>query len=298
MKTVKVLILGSEGFVGHNLVRGLKDNFEIIASDMINFSDQNVKYVKADITQFNEIKSISNGVDVIINLVAHTLVSSFDQIITNAQVNIIGMLNVLEAARLNNIKKIIFPSASSMIGIAKENPVTEQHPATPKTAYGVSKLACEHYLRIYKELYDMNYVVFRFFNIYGPYQANGLIPNIFSKLKKNEPITVFGKGDQMRDYVYIEDMVKYFSKAITSNIADNQVINMGTGQGATVKDVIELASKQVGIQPKIDYKPERPGEITNFVADTKLLRALFGSVPSTPLDEGLRLTHEWLNGKQ
>lgn len=295
---MKVLILGSEGFVGHNLVQGLKDNFEIIASDIVNFSDQDVKYVKSDITQFNEIKSISNDVDVIINLVAHTLVSSFDQIIANAQVNIIGMLNVLEAARLNNIKKIIFPSASSMIGIAKENPVTEQHPTTPKTAYGVSKLACEHYLRIYKELYDMNYVVFRFFNIYGPYQTNGLIPNIFTKLRKNEPIPVFGKGGQMRDYVYIKDVIKYFSKSITSNITDNQIINMGTGQGATVKDVIELASKQVGVEPKIDYKPERPGEITNFVADTKLLKALFGSVPSTPLEEGLRLTYEWLNGKQ
>ncbi len=295
---MKVLILGSEGFVGHNLVQGLKDSFEIIASDIVNFSDQDVKYVKSDITQFNEIKSISKGIDVIINLVAHTLVSSFDQIITNAQVNIIGMLNVLEAARVNNVKKIIFPSASSMIGIAKENPVTEQHQATPKTAYGVSKLACEHYLRIYKELYDMNYVVFRFFNIYGPYQTNGLIPNIFSKLQKNEPIPVFGKGDQMRDYVYIKDIIKYFSKAITSNIADNQVINMGTGQGATVKDVIDLASKQVGVDPKIDYKPERPGEITNFVADTKLLKALFGTVPSTPLDEGLQLTYEWLNNKR
>lgn len=292
---MKVLILGSEGFVGHNLIADSRNDFEILASDVHNFSDQNVKYVKTDITKFDEVKAICEDVDVIINLVAHTLLSSFDQIITNANVNIIGMLNVLEAARLKEVKKIIFTSASSIVGVAYENPVTEKHLITPKTAYGVSKLACEHYLRIYKESYGMNYVIFRFFNIYGPHQINGLIPNIFSKLKKNEPITVFGRGDQVRDYVYIEDIVKFFHKAIVSGIADNQIINMGSGQGATVKEVIEIASKHLGMEPKIDYKPERAGEINNFVADTKLLKALFGSVPSTSLEEGLKLTLNWIN---
>lgn len=294
---MKIAILGSEGFVGHNLVRGLKSKFDIIASDIVNFSDQDVKYVKSDITQFDEIKSITTGVDVIINLVAHTLVSSFDQVITNAKVNIIGMLNVLEAARLNNVKKILFPSASSIIGETRENPVTEKHIATPKTAYGVSKLACEHYLRIFHELYGIDYVVFRFFNIYGPYQINGLIPSIFSKLEKKEPITIFGKGDQIRDYVYVEDIINFFNKAATSNIANNHIVNMGTGQGATVKDVIDIASQKLGIEPKIDYKPERPGEISNFVADTKLLRGLFGSIPSTDLNKGLQLTLEWMSQK-
>lgn len=292
---MKVLILGSEGFVGHNLVAGLRNNFEILASDMHNFSNQDIKYVKTDITKFEEVKGICDGVDVIINLVAHTLLSSFDQIITNANVNIIGMLNVLEAARLKGVKKIIFPSASSIVGIAYENPVTEKHPVTPKTAYGVSKLACEHYLRIYKELYGINYLIFRFFNIYGPHQLNGLIPTVFSKLKKSEPITIFSRGDQVRDYVYINDIVKFFHKAIVSGIADNQIINMGSGQGATVKDVIEISSRYLGVEPKIDYQPERPGEISNFVADTKLLKALFGDVPSSSLENGLQHTLNWLN---
>lgn len=250
-----------------------------------------------DIRNFDEVKIALRNTDVVINLVAHTLVSSFEQVVENAKVNIIGLLNILEAARINGVKKIIFPSASSMIGVATENPVTEKHPSTPKTPYGVTKLVSEHYLRIYKELYGIDFVIFRFFNIYGPHQLNGLIPNIIFKLKKKEPITVFGKGNQIRDYVFIKDIAKFFEQAVTSNIADNQTVNMGTGKGSTVLEIIKHTSNYLDVEPIIEFKPDRPGEISNFVADTTLLKKLFGSVPDTPLDIGLRMTVEWYNAK-
>jgi UDP-glucose 4-epimerase len=181
-----------------------------------------------------------------------------------------------------------------LIGEPKTPKVSEDHTATPKTAYGISKLASEHYLRLYNELNNLNYVIFRFFNIYGPYQKNGLIPSLYSRISQNLPLTVFGKGDQIRDYVFIKDIIPFFEKAITENIADNKIFNMGTGNGTSILDVIDILSKTMNIKPEIEFKDPRPGEIGNFVADTKLLSSTFGNIPSTTAEEGIKQTAEWL----
>ena len=287
-----VTILGSEGFVGKNLSKILESKFDLTCSDILE-NGSGINYVKSDVRKLDNLKKVLKDTDVIIDLVANSLISSFDQIIENARVNILGLLNILEAARFNNVKKIIFPSASSMIGFTKQNPVPESHPAVPKTAYGVTKLASEHYFRIYKELYGIDFVIFRFFNIYGPYQLNGLIPSLIFRMQKNKPITIFGKGDQIRDFVFVPDVANFFEEAIISNKADNQIVNMGTGIGSSVLDVVENLSKFLDIKPQIEYKPERPGEISNFVADTNLLKQLFGSVPNTSLEDGIKKTVEW-----
>lgn len=289
---MKTLILGSEGFVGNNLMSGL-NSYEIFCADLPENSIHK-NYTQLDITNFSDVKKIVKDVDVVIDLAAHTLLSSLDSTITNAQVNIMGLLNILEACRINNIKKIIFTSASSLIGIPKSDKVNENHLATPKTAYGLTKLTSEHYLRLYNELHGLNYVIFRFFNIYGPFQKNGLIPTLFNHITNGEPLTVFGQGNQIRDYVFIKDVVPFFDKAISSNTGENSIFNMGTGTGNTIKDVINIISKILKINPKIDFKPERPGEIGNFVADTNHLKSTFGSIPSTPIEDGLKSTISWL----
>lgn len=290
---MKILVIGSEGFVGHNLVQGLGRSHEVFTADKIETGFYK-NYKPFDITNFESVEKTVKDVDVVINLIAHTLVSSLDQVIENANVNIIGLLNVLESCRKNNIKKIIFTSASSMIGEPMQFKVPENHPVTPKTAYGITKMTSEHYLRLYHELYGLNYVIFRFFNIYGPYQRNGLIPSLYSRILEKQPLTVFGKGDQIRDYVYIKDIVSFFEKAATEQFADNLTFNMGTGKGTTIIDIINYFSKILEISPKIDYKPQRPGEIGNFVADPKLLSSKFGSIPQTSVENGLRETIKWL----
>ena len=242
----------------------------------------------------SSVDQIVRNVDVVIDLAAHSLVSSLDGSVENAKVNIIGLLNVLESCRKNQIKKIIFTSASSMIGVPNSEQVSEDHPAFPKTAYGITKLASEHYLRLYNELYGINFVVFRFFNIYGPYQKNGLIPTLYNRIKKGESLMVFGKGDQIRDYVFIEDIVSFFAEAVSSEIGNNQIFNMGTGKGSTISDIIKILSKTLQISPTIENKPERPGEIGNFVGDTTKLNSVFGSTPSTSVTLGIQKTVEWL----
>jgi UDP-glucose 4-epimerase len=290
---MKILILGSEGFVGNNLVEGLSQNHEVSCADLIGNSNH-TNYTKIDVTNPSNVENTVKDVDVVIDLVAHSLVSSIEGPVKNAQVNIIGLLNVLEACTKNNIKKIIFTSASSLIGEPKKPQVSEIHPATPKTAYGISKLASEHYLRLYNELNNLNFVIFRFFNIYGPFQKNGLIPSLYSKIKNNQPLTVFGKGDQIRDYVFIKDIIPFFEKAISTSLADNKAFNMGTGKGTRIVDIIEILSKTMNVKPKIEFQPQRPGEIGNFVADTTLLSSTFGKVPSTSVEDGIRETVDWL----
>lgn len=290
---MKVLILGSDGFVGCNLSRGLTTH-EIISADLLPKHNQK-NYAQFNICDFDSVKNTIKDIDVVINLVTNSLTSSLQNPIKNAEVNIIGLLNVLEAIRLNDIKKIIFTSASSLIGQPQTTKVTEKHPALPQTAYGITKLASEHYLRLYQEMYGIRYVIFRFFNIYGPYQKNGLIPTFYTKIKRKEPLTVFGKGNQIRDYVYIKDILPFFEKAISTTIADNQILNLGTGKGTSIIQVIKIMSEIMSVMPIIEYKVERSGEIGNFVANTSNLRTVFDTVPSTTIEEGLKHTISWLN---
>jgi UDP-glucose 4-epimerase len=240
------------------------------------------------------VEKVVRNVDAVIHLTAHSLVSSLDGSITNARVNIIGLLNLLESCRKNSVPKVIFTSASSLVGEPKSFHVNEDHTPKPKTAYGITKLTSEHYLRLYDELYGIDYTVFRFFNIYGPFQKNGLIPSIFNKIQNNESITIFGKGDQIRDYVYIEDILPFFEQAASSEIGKNKILNMGTGNGSSILEIVKNMSEILEIEPKIEYQSARPGEIGNFVADTTLLHEIFGKIPSTNVKIGLHKTIDWL----
>ena len=158
---MKILIMGSEGFVGQNLVNGLSKNHDILRSDQIDLNEKN--YFKCNITNYDSVEKVVKDVDAVIHLTAHSLVSSLDGSITNAQVNIMGLLNLLEACRKNSVSKVIFTSASSLIGEPSSFQVNEKHTPKPKTAYGITKLASEHYLRLYNELYNIDYSIFRFF---------------------------------------------------------------------------------------------------------------------------------------
>ena len=293
---LKVLIIGSEGFVGYNLIDGLSDKFQVLTSDIIK-KDVCDNYTQCDITNYDQVINTVKNVDVVINLATHSLLSSLESETENAQVNIIGLLNILQACRKNNIKKIIFTSASSLIGKPQSFMVSENHTTTPKTAYGITKLASEHYLRLFQELYGINFIVFRFFNIYGSYQKNGLVPSLYQKITSNQPVTIFGDGKQLRDFVYITDVLPFFEKAISNDSVNNSIYNIGTGIGTTISEVITLMSDTLGIEPKVERKPIRKGEIGNFIADTTKLEKSFGQVPNTTVKSGLEKTIEWLRNQ-
>ena len=291
---MRVLVLGAAGFVGRNILVGLKDSeFEIISSDIVDL-DSNTRHIKVNITDLEDIKKIVNGVDIVVHLAVHSLTASFKDSLMNANVNIMGTLNILEAARLSNVKKVIFTSASSIIGNVDYSPVDESHSCTPKTPYAITKLAAEHYLRIYQELYGLNYVIFRFFNIYGPYQTEGLIPILHKRLSSKQPIDIYGAGSQIRDYVFIKDVVPFFHRAINDESVKNMLLNIGTGKGTSVIEIVNTAAKILDVKPNMNFQPARKGEIDNYIADVNLLKSVFGKVPSTTVEDGLKDTFAWL----
>ncbi|MEM2169635.1 MAG: NAD-dependent epimerase/dehydratase family protein [Candidatus Bathyarchaeia archaeon] len=298
---MKVLVLGAAGFIGRNMVSALKRaNIDLVASDIVRSPfNKEVDYMILDITDREAIFRAVKKVNHVFYLSTHPLSASIKDPLTNAKVNIIGGLNVLDAAKEHNIECVIFSSASSVVGEVLYNPVDEEHPCKPKTPYAITKLCIEHYLRVYHELYGLNYLIFRLFNVYGPYQypeSGALIPNVIVNIAKDRKITVFGDGSIARDYTYVDDVTRFYIKSILRGVK-NETVNLGTGKLTTIREVINLASKMLKKEAKIEYMPPRPGEVMNFSADTKKLKKLFGEAPSITLEEGLRKTYEWLRSE-
>lgn len=295
---VIVAIFGAAGFVGRNLVsKLLKEGTEFIAIDIVeNPFGKEVDYSKVDIIDPMGVSEAVEKSDIVVHLAASPLLTSLERPIENMRVNIEGTLNVMEACRKFNIDKIIYSSASSVIGEVKYNPVDEEHPCKPKTPYAVAKKACEDYLRVYNEVFNLNYLIFRFFNVYGPWQhpeSEALIPTIYRRLTQGETLTIYGDGTATRDYIYAGDIADFYYLAIKRDIK-NEIVNMGTGKTTSINDLVRSASEILKVEPKIIYHPPRPGEISNFVADTTKLRSLFGKEPRTSLKEGLMKTFHWL----
>ena len=299
---LQVLVFGAAGFVGRNLIETLtKSEDEIVASDTVDdpFGGA-LSYMKADLLDRNRITDSVKDARVIVHLAASSLVASLQDPIGNMKINLEGTLNILEAARKHDVKKVIYSSASSVVGTPRYNPVDEDHPCNPKTPYAVTKKACEDYIRVYNELYGLQYLVFRFFNVYGPWQSHksgALIPTLYKILAEGSEFQVYGDGSSTRDFIYVEDLVEYLSLAIKGQV-DNTTVNLGTGLGTSIVQLIELGSGLLGVKPRIAFKPSRPGEIGNFVADTRRLIELFGRRPTTSLEEGLKRSFAWLQAHQ
>ncbi|HDD43632.1 MAG TPA: NAD-dependent epimerase/dehydratase family protein [Candidatus Desulfofervidus auxilii] len=295
-----ILITGAAGFIGKNLVLFLqKRKIDFCATDIYDdYFLSDVSYSKLDITDRETVFDLISSLkpDFIIHLSAHPLPASIKDPYINAKVNILGTLNILDAMKEYKVKKIVFTSASSLVGEVQKNPVSEDHPCTPKTPYGVSKYAVEHFLRVYYELYGLNYVVFRLFNVYGPYQypeSGALIPVVMKRILNDEDVYIFGDGSSARDFIFVGDVVSFLVKALENEKVTNVILNLGTGKLTSIKDLIYLVAKVLEKSPKIVYKPARPGEITNFSADVTNLKRYIRELPSTSLDRGLTLTYSW-----
>ena len=143
-------------------------------------------------------------------------------------------------------------------------------------------------------MYGLNYVIFRFFNIYGPYQTEGLIPILHKRLSSKQPIDIYGGGSQIRDYVFIKDVVPFFHRAINDESVKNMLLNIGTGKGTSVIEIVNTAAKILDVKPNMNFQPARKGEIDNYIADVNLLKSVFGKVPSTTVEDGLKDTFAWL----
>jgi len=293
-----IAVFGASGFVGRNLLDEFASTDHYVYACDVQPVDVpgSGEYHDVDITDEDAVDEVVSKVDAIAHLAAHPLPKSTEDPKLNAEINIVGTLNILDAAREHDVEKVFFSSASSLIGEVDTVPVPEDHPAHPQSPYGVAKHAVEEYLEVYNQLYDLDYLVFRFFNVYGPYQhpdSGALVPVVMSRLDQDKGVFVTGDGSQTRDFIYVRDITSFIVEGLEGDVA-NEIVNMGRGVETAIRDAIEQTAAVVDVEAEIDERPERPDEIDNFYADITKCERLFGYVPDTDFETGLEATYDWM----
>jgi UDP-glucuronate 4-epimerase len=311
---MKVLVTGGAGFIGsHVCERLLRAGHAVWSLDDLNsFYDPAIKRrnlaevqaaggaftaVTGDLTERAVVDRLVGGVrfDQIIHLAARAGVRpSLEDPALYQRVNVEGTVNLLEAARLNGVKKVTIASSSSVYGINSRVPFSEREPIfSPISPYAASKLACEALGHVYHHLYGMDVVMLRFFTVYGPRQRPDLAIHKFARLiHAGRPIPVFGDGTAARDYTYVSDTVDGVM-ACTEREFGYEVFNLGESQTVTLNCLIELLERALGRKAVIDRQPPQPGDVPITYADISKAQAKLGYQPRTKIEEGIPRFVEW-----
>jgi UDP-glucose 4-epimerase len=211
-------------------------------------------------------------------------------------VNVVGTLNVLKAALDSDVKKVINASSSSVYGKVKYLPFDEEHPTQPVSPYGVSKLAAEQYCRVFYEVYGLPTTSLRYFTVYGPRMRPDLAISIFTrKMLANEPITVFGDGEQTRDFTYIKDVVEANRRLLNTSKTDGKALNIGTGNRISVNELLKNLCMITGSINEIHYSDKQKGDAENTLANVSASRELIEYEPSIDIQMGLERFVNWFN---
>jgi UDP-glucose 4-epimerase len=215
---------------------------------------------------------------------------------TDSAINVLGTLNVLETARACRIDRVVFSSSAGIFGELKTLPIAEDHPQDPDSPYGTSKLAAEKMCLVYNKLYGMHNVCLRYFNVYGPHQRfdayGNVIPIFADRILRQEPLTIFGDGEQTRDFVNVHDVAAANVQAGLSPEARG-VFNIGSGTRITINELARVMQEIAGVRRDPRYGPPRLGDVRDSLADIQAARVAFGFVPGTAMAGGLAEYWEW-----
>jgi UDP-glucose 4-epimerase len=302
---MRVLVTGGAGFIGSNLVRKLvKEGHEVTVLDNLLSGYRSnldpfpeVLFREGDVRDTEEVEKAVKGVEVVFHLAASVgNKRSIDNPITDAEINVIGTLRILEAARREGVRKIVTSSSAGIFGELKTLPIREDHPVEPDTPYGCTKLCTEKECLAYAKLYDIEAVCLRYFNVYGPNQRfdtyGNVIPIFAFQMLRGETLTIFGDGEQTRDFVNVRDVVQANIKAAETRGVSG-AFNIASGSRITINTMVGLLKKASGIEPKVMHGPPRPGDVRHSLADINAAREAFGFKPVVSLDEGLKEYMRW-----
>ena len=308
----KIVITGGAGFIGSHIAQACaKTGNEIVIIDNLdNYYSPEIKkrnleyvsqmgditFVQGDITDINFLKSIiTPDIDYVFHEAAQAGVRiSVEDPFKPNNVNVLGTLNVLQASIEANVKRVINASSSSVYGKKEYLPFDEKHPTQPVSPYGVSKLAAEHYCRVFYEVYGIPTVSWRYFTVYGPRMRPDLAISIFTKkMLNNETIIVFGDGNQTRDFTYIDDIVKANLKLLDTSKADGKILNIGSGSRITVNDLIDNLKRLIDSTSLVKYSKSQKGDAIDTQADIRLGYEIIGYKPSIEINKGLSMFLNW-----
>jgi len=300
----KIVVTGVAGFIGSHIVDALLEmNNEVIGIDnFYNGRQENLisalksthfKLLRGDVRDFDFLLEQFRGVDTIFHEAAFTSVPQ-SVLMPQAcnQVNVDGVLNVLNAARRNDVKKIVFASSSAVFGDTPTLPKHEEMPLVPISPYGVSKLAGEMYFRAYHKVYGLNTTCLRYFNVFGPRQRDspysGVIAIYFGKIARRESLPIFGDGNQSRDFTYVKDVVKANLLAATEPKSAGEVFNIAAGSPITLNDLAKTmldVTRHTELQ--IHHQNPRHGDILHSFGDITKARKVLKYQPQYNIHTGL-----------
>ena len=309
----KALVTGGAGFIGSHLVEALVagkcrvtvlDNLSSGSPLNLEPLIDRITFYQGDIRQRDILEKAAEGCDVIFHLAAVVAVQqTIDNPVESAEINDIGTVNVLEAARSQNVGRIVFSSSCAVYGDDPLLPKTETMNAKPTSPYAVHKLSAEHYARIYGELFGLESVSLRYFNVFGPRQDpsspySGVISLFMTRAASKQAPVIYGDGNQSRDFVYVQDVVKANLLGAVMDQPQGNIFNIGTGNQVRINRLWELIASLSG-QKKLApvYKPARVGDILHSYADMDFTRSKLKFKPDFSLEQGLEMTFEWYRGQ-
>lgn len=300
---MKILVTGGCGFIGTNLA-----HFLVLAGHAVrvlddesmghrsSLADLPVEFIEGSITNPDAVARAVDGMDAVIHLAADTRVmDSIEDPVKNFESNVVGSFTVLEGMRKAGVKRIVAASTGGAILGEVPCPVHEEIMPRPRSPYGASKLAMEGYLSAFAGAYGFKCASLRFSNVYGPRSLHkgSVVALFFRQIMKGEDLTVFGDGEQIRDYVYAIDLVQGIVAALEAEVTG--VFQLGTGLPTTLNQLLDEIREVVGngYPFNVHYADSREGEIVNTYCDISRARAAFGYKTPTPLREGLAETWSW-----
>jgi UDP-glucose 4-epimerase len=307
-KISHALVTGGAGFIGSHIVEALiakdckvtvLDNLSTGSESNLVAVKKNITFVEGDIRDRRLLENAAQSCDTIFHLAAVVSVpETIEDPVGSALVNDIGTLYVLEAARDKGVRRVVFSSSCAVYGDDPELPKDETMNPAPCSPYAVQKLIGEHHVRLGFDLYGLETVSLRYFNVYGPRQDpsspySGVISIFMNKAVEDQGPVIFGDGNQSRDFIYVDDVVKANLAAATKAPAQGEIINIGTGTDTRINRLWEMICALSGSTHRPQHEPARSGDIYASVADIDHAKSLLGFEIDYPFAKGLELTYRW-----
>jgi len=302
------IVYGGGGFIGSHLCESLiRKGYNVILFDKINFSRKNVSHFEGKINiiegDFNneiDLKNSLNNIDYVYHLVSSTLpASSNENTVYDAESNLLSSLKLFRACIKKEIKKVIFLSSGGTVyGIPKELPIKESFSSNPICSYGIIKKTIEEYLSLFKKINNLEYNVFRLSNPYGqrqnPFASQGAIAVFIYNVINDKPIEIWGDGEVIRDYIFIQDTIDILTRSIEIN-SEEKVFNLSSGTGYSLNQIIEIIKKISGKEVKVNYNSGRNLDVPVNILDNTLVKKIFNWTPNVNIEEGIKITFDYLS---
>ena len=307
------LVTGGAGFIGSHLVQRLLqkgervrvvDNLCTGSIERLGYVRSAIDFVEADLADAQVCDRVVDGVAYVLHQAALPSVQrSIRDPLASNRANVTATLNLLESCRTRGVGRMVYAASSSVYGDTAVLPKHEDMTPNPLSPYALQKFVGERYARMYHELFGLETVSLRYFNVFGPSQDrqseySAVIPKFIDKLLNAEPLIIYGDGEQSRDFTYVENVVAANLLALTATGAAGQVCNVGCGTRISLNRLVAILEKIIGRKAQVEYQPARPGDVRDSQADMTRAKNILDYAPQISIEDGLSKTVDWFRAQR